>query len=80
MIHPPTKKLCVYFIDLFVTQTILTPGTLVNRIVAMGSSPASPIFPVCTNSSQPTDDGLIDSLRSMLYNYNYINHGLTSIF
>jgi len=48
----PTRNLCVYCIDLFVTQTILIPGTLVNRIVDMGISPASLIFPGCTNYSQ----------------------------
>ena len=40
----PTRNLCVYFIDLFVTQNILIPGTLVNRIIDMGISPASLIF------------------------------------
>jgi len=63
-----------YCIDLFVTQNILVPGTLVNRIVDMGISPTSLIFPVCTNSSQSsyTADGLVDSLRFILYNDNYI--------
>ena len=76
----PTRNLCAYFIDLFVTQNILIPGTLVNRFVDMGISPASLIFPGCTNSSQPsyTADGLVDSLRFMLYNDNYIQpSGLT---
>jgi len=70
----PTRNLCVYFIDLFVTQNILIPGTLVNLIVDMGISPASLSFSGCTNSSQSsyTDDGLFDSLRFMLYSDNYI--------
>jgi len=61
----PTRNLCVHFIDLFVTQNILIPGTLVNRIVDMGTSPASHIFPGCTNSSQysHTADDIVDSLR-----------------
>jgi len=70
----PTRNLCVYFIDLFVTQNILIPGTLVNRIVDKGSSLVSLIFPGCTNSIQASSaaDGLVDSLRFMLYNANYI--------
>ena len=70
----PTSNLCVYFIDLFVTQNILIPGTLVNRIVDMAISPAILMFQGGTNSSQSssTADGLVDSLRFMLYNDNYI--------
>ena len=70
----PTSNLCVYFIDLFVTENVLIPGILVNRIVHMGISPASPIFPGCTNSSQSssTADGLVDSLRFILHSDNYI--------
>ena len=70
----PTRNLCVYFIDLFGTQNILIPGSLVNLIVDMGISPASLIFRGCTNSSQSsyTPDSLIDSIRVMLYNDNYI--------
>ena len=73
MIHQP-ETFCVYFIDLFVTQNILIPGTLVNRIVDMGISPAGLIFPGCTNSSQSssTADGLVDSLRFILHSDNYI--------
>ena len=58
----PSRNLCVYFIDLFVTQNILIPGTLVNLIVDMGISPASLIFQGCTNFSQSTyaADGLVD--------------------
>jgi len=61
----PTRNLWVYFLDLFVTQNILIPGTLVNRIVDMDISPASLIFPGCTNYSQSTytADGLVDSIR-----------------
>jgi len=70
----PSRNLCVYFIDLFVTQNILIPGTLVNRIVDMSISAVSFIFPGVTNSSQSsyTADGLVDSLRVMLCNDNYI--------
>ena len=81
--YSPTWNLCVYFIATFVTQNILIPGTLVNRMVDMGISPGSLIFPGGTNSSQPssTADGLVDSLRSMLYNDKYIKpYGIMSIF
>jgi len=63
----------IYILYLLVTQNILTPGTLVNRIVDMGISPASLIFPSCTNSSQSsyTADGVVDSLRFNIYNDNY---------
>ena len=69
----PTRNLCVYFIDLFITHNILIPGTLVNRIVDMGISPTSLIFSCCNSSKALyTADGLVDSLRCMLYNDNYI--------
>jgi len=59
MIRQPGTS--IYFIDLFVTQYILIPGTLVNRIVDTGISRASLIFSGCTNSGQSsyTAEGLV---------------------
>ena len=62
----PTRNLRVYFIDLFVTQNILIPGTLVNQIVDMSISPGSLIFPGCMNSSQLMPcDGLSSRLTAI---------------
>jgi len=68
----PTRNLCVYFIDLFVTQNILILGKLVNRIVDMSISPLV-LFSKNSSQSSYTADDLVDSLRFMSYNDNYIN-------
>ena len=69
----PTRDLCIYFMNLFIVDNVLVPGTLVDRIVKMGISPTSLLCSKVKHSShQYTPDGLVDSLRAMLYNDNYI--------
>ncbi len=68
-----TRDICMYFINLFVTQNIVFPGTLVNRIIDMGISPTSLLLSSHKKSShEKTSNGLIDSLSAMLYNDNYV--------
>ena len=69
----PTRDVCIYFMNLFIVDRVLVPGTLIDRIVKMGISPTSLLQSNVKQSSQTfTADGLVDSLRAMLYNDNYI--------
>ena len=69
----PTRDMCIHFINLFIVDRVLVPGTLIDRIVKMGVSPISLLQSNVRNSSQVyVADGLVDSLRALLYNDNYI--------
>ena len=79
-LHQVTLLCYKYFIKLFVTQNILIPGTLVNRIVDTGTSPARLIFP---------GGRILVNLHTLMmvsstdYDLSYTiikSHGLTSIF
>ena len=37
----PTRDVCIHFINLFITESHIIPGTLIARIVKMGISPTS---------------------------------------
>ena len=69
----PTRDVCIHFINLFITESLIVPGTLIARIVKMGISPTSLLQ--CNNkrsSQTKVNDGLVDSLSAILYNDNYI--------
>ena len=69
----PTRDVCIHFINLFITESLILPGTLIARIVNMGISPTSLLQ--CNNkrsSQTKVTDGLVDSLSAILYNDNYI--------
>ncbi len=69
----PTRDVCIYFMNLFISSHVLIPGTLIDRIVKMGISPTSLLQSYVKYSSREnTADGVVDSLRAMLYCDNYI--------
>ena len=69
----PTRDLCFYFINLYVYKGILFPGTLVHRLVNLGVSPSSLVLSYSKSSSQYIcDNGLVDSLRVILFDGNYV--------
>ncbi len=37
----PTRDTCVHFLNLFITNHVLIPGTLIDRLIKMGISPSS---------------------------------------
>ena len=71
----PTRNLAIYLASLYL------PGTIVDRLVNMGADPL-PIINV--SSLGPTNlrstDGVVDSLRSLLLNDNYIKPWSTEYF
>ena len=77
----PTRNLAIYLASLYLSDGIRVPGTLVDRLVNMGADPL-PIINV--SSLGPTNlrstDGVVDSLRSLLLNDNYIKPWSTEYF
>ncbi len=70
----PTRNLCLYFIDMFIRKGVLVPGTCVARLITSGISPSSLLSTFSSHTSQTpcTADGLVDSLRTMLYSEHFI--------
>ncbi len=69
----PTRDLCIYFMKLFIVKDMLIPGTLIERIVKLGISPTSLLSSNVNHSNKHyATDGLVDSLRAILYSDNYI--------
>ena len=65
--YSPTRDVCIHFINLFVTESLRIPGTLIDRIVKMGISPTSLLR--CNNKRSiqtKVTDGLVDSLSAIL--------------
>ena len=77
----PTRNLAIYLASLYLSDGIRVPGTIVDRLVNMGADPL-PIINV--SSLGPTNlrstDGVVDSLRSLLLNDNYIKPWSTEYF
>ena len=69
----PTRSLCVFMLSQYVASGSLIPGSLVDRVVKMGVSPSSIMVSKPKSSHDRNDsDGVVDSLRNLLLNENYI--------
>lgn len=66
-----TRNLCIYFMNIFITKNFLVPGTLVTRIINMGISPSSIFYSGIHKPTSTETDGLLDSLRTLLFSDNY---------
>ena len=80
----PTRDICIHFLNLYIVNHVCIDGTnstLIDRIVKMGISPVGLLScPKVKSSQQHTADGLVDSLRAMLYDNKYVsNHGRLNI-
>ena len=72
----PTRQLCFHLVSLYINTGVLIPGTIVHRICSLGLSPVN----VMMNGSRlklgtgnRTDNGVIDSMRHLLFNFNFNN-------
>ena len=69
----PTRDICVYFMNLYITDNIIIPGSLIDRIVKSGTSPTSILLSKnVTETVHASSDGLVDSLNSLLFDENYL--------
>ena len=72
-IPSPTRTLCMFNLSQYVLYGVLTPGSLLDRVVRSGHSPINLVInpPVNTNNV-PYLDGHVDSLKVLLYHENFI--------
>ena len=72
-VNSSTRDVCISLLNMYISDKIVIPGTLVERIVKMGLSPID----IINNGVKPprkvnTHDGLVDSIRTILYEDNYL--------
>ena len=67
----PTRNICTHFIYLYITENILIPGSLIERIVRSGASPLLLLNGLSSHHNVP-NDGLVDTLRALLLCENYV--------
>ena len=74
LIDSPTRQLNLHILHEYMFKGILIPGTLVARIVESGYSPVNLTFhkPPPPLHDVLEDDGVVDSIRHLIYNENYI--------
>ena len=61
-----------HLLSRFICYGETVPGTLLDRVVSMGESPSKRAFNYQNvPESSATDDGLVDSIRHLLYTDNF---------
>ena len=69
----PTKNLCLHLLSEYMYNGSRTPGTIVDRILKLGYSPVDVLLSnVCDIHDYVIDNGAVDSLRTVLFNENFI--------
>ena len=72
-VDSPTQHLCFYMLSDYILDTNLVPGSTVSRIGNLGLSPVNVIFNKVTQIHDNCyNDGIVDSLRSMIFSENFI--------
>ena len=67
------QQLCFHSIYQYVCHNVIVPGTMLDRIVKLGYSPVSTAFNSPLVKHDTCDnDGLVNSLRNMIYSENFI--------
>ena len=69
----PTKNLCLRLLSEYMYNGSRIPGTIVDRILKLGYSPVDVLLSnVCDRHDSVIDNGAVDSLRTVLFNENFI--------
>ncbi len=73
-VSSPTRNLCMFYLSQYVLYGILSPGSLLDRVVRSGQSPISLVTksPISINNNVQYSDGHVDSLKMLLYHENFI--------
>ena len=72
-ISSPARNLCMYYLSQYVLFGILTPGTLIERVVRTGHSPMQYVFsPPASSKYVPYENGHVDTLKVLLSSDNFI--------
>ena len=70
----PVRDLNIHFLSLFLSKGFIVPGTLISRILSFNLSPVECAFYKLKhfNNTFTDTDGVVDSLKTLLMNENFI--------
>ena len=72
-VDSPASKLQCEFLSHYLKTGNTIEGTLIHKIVSFGYSPIDVMFKDCKiNLPQTTNNGIVDSLKFLLYHDNYV--------
>ena len=71
-VESPAHRLMQHLLSRFICYGETVPGTLLDRVVSMGESPSKRAFNYQhVPESSATNDGLVDSIRNLLFTDNF---------
>ena len=71
-VESPARRLMQHLLSRFICYGETVPGTLLDRVVSMGESPIKRAFNYKhVPQSSATNDGLVDSIRHLLFTDNF---------
>ena len=81
-VESPARRLMQYLLSRFIFYDETVPGILLDRVVSMGESPSKRAFNSqhIPETSVTNNDGLVDSIRHLLFNDNLPSHINMNIF
>ncbi len=68
----PLLDLTTFFLSQYVINNLVIPGTIVSDIIHMGMSPKSCSVTKQRINSSNIENGVVDSIRSLVYHENFI--------
>ena len=70
--NTPARDLQMTFLSHYLSSGQIIKGTILHKLVSIGVSPTHCAFHVPKNEPLTTPDGLVDSLKYLIYHDNYI--------
>ena len=71
----PVRTLCCHLLSKYIVSGEVVKGTIVGRIINTGVSPVLCMQTYTPDKGRSQDDGVVDSLRHLLYHENYCTPG-----
>ena len=71
-VESPLRVLTMYYMSLFLKHGTLLSCTLMDRLVSYNLSPVKCAFTVVKPVSSSDNDGIVDSLRTLLFHENFV--------
>ena len=71
IIDNPLRDLCTYDLSVYMSCGHTVPGTITHRILQLGLSPIDCAFNKYRPCHTMCHDGVVDSLRQLIYHENY---------
>ena len=73
----PMRDFCFHQLSLLLCKGITVPGTIVDRVCNFGFSPLVTAFDGCKFIERHLNDGIVDSIRALLFHENFNKPGST---